>query len=38
MSGSGDTLRLDASALADGVYVLTVDGAMSRYSQRLLVK
>ncbi|MDE6491344.1 MAG: S8 family peptidase, partial [Muribaculaceae bacterium] len=38
ISAQGDTLRLDASALADGVYILTVDGASSRYSRRLLVK
>lgn len=38
ISGSGDTVRLDAAGLVDGVYVIVVDGALSRYSQRLLVK
>ena len=37
-SASGDTMPLDASALGSGVYVLSVEGTTTHYSQRILVK
>lgn len=37
-SVSGDTMNIDASALATGVYVLAVEGTTTHYSQRILVK
>lgn len=35
---AGDTLTVDASSLAAGIYVVSVEGTTTHYSQRVLVK
>ena len=35
---AGDTMTIDASSLASGVYVVSVEGTTTHYSQRVLVK
>lgn len=34
----GDTLTMDASSVAPGVYVVSVEGSTTHYSQRVLIK